>query len=209
MKQILSHASARLWLVLVAAILAVAAIVWQSLSSPNAATAQPPVRPQVNVIYLPDPVAPVLAADQARASGIRIVSSPAELVSVAPMAHAIIVDRGMLGSVGHHWLATQLQEGRLIVGLNVPFKQLEQIPGYRAPRTPAGYLEDYSGRIFYSWLWQWEKDGVRYQVTGSDGVGSQEDLIGRITFQTRAVREHMANPPAGPTAPAVPTRPAR
>lgn len=213
MKQAQPLSSRIRWLgPLVVIVVVLAAMVLHSLTRPSAAIAEGPAAlaiPPINAVYLPDASRPVLPPAQARAVGIRIVSSSAELINSATTADAIIIDRGALGQVDQQLLAGQLGQERLIVGLNVPFSELERLPAYHQPRTPHNYREDWGERPFYSWLWQREQGGRRYSVSGSDVIPSAEDFLGRLEDQIRAIREAQVQPTPDPrtTPPVRPTRP--
>lgn len=182
MHPVRSRGARRAWLAGLLVILClIAAAVLQSLTRPAQTAAQAPSQPQINAVYLPDPVHPAVDIGRARAFGIRLVSSVADLEASAPSAAAIIVDRSAFDRLSQDWLAAQLQEGRIIVGLNVPSAQLTQIPGYRSPKHPYTFRQDWGGRPFYSLVYQQRDPGGSLHVgASSDVINTPEGFFGRL-----------------------------
>lgn len=162
----------------------IAAAVLQSLTRPAQTAAQSPSQPQINAVYLPDPVHPTIDIGRARAFGIRLVSSVADLKTSAPSAAAIIIDRSAFDQLSQDWLAAQLQEGRIIVGLNVPSARLTQIPGYRSPKHPYTFRQDWGGRPFYSLVYQQhDPDGSLHVGASSDVINTPEGFFARLSVK--------------------------
>lgn len=160
----------------------------------------------INAVYLTLNPHPALDTAKLRATGIRPVSSLAELVTVAVSAQAIIVDRDALSGLDAAWLAAQYRQGKLIVGIDVPILDLAQRAGYSDTRSEvAQYLQDYGGRPFYSLFYTMtERSGVSRSGTGSDIIYSTEDFIARLRLEAQNSQAQL-NPPQAPR-PALPRR---
>lgn len=166
----------RPWLALLFVIVALlSTLVLQYLTAPPPVTARAPAFPQLNAVYLADPVTPTLDLPTAQAFGIQVVTSVSALFAAAPRATAVLIDRRFFDQVPPAWLAAQLAAGQIIVGLNVPSAWLEQIQGYRQPSRPNTFRQDWGGRPFYSMVYQ------RHNASGALLVGAGSDKINSTT----------------------------
>lgn len=161
--------------------LLIGATITHAIMQPARVVADTPQLPHLNAIYLADPGAPALDPQRAQTFGVRVVSSIPEMVANATGISTIIVDRYYFNQLDAAWLAAQLQAGRIIVGLNVPSAQLEGIQGYRQPRQPNKFVQDWNGRSFYSLIYQWHDANGGLQVgAASDVISSQDGLLARL-----------------------------
>ncbi len=179
------------------------AMLWASATKPEHAGADY----TINAVYFPG-ASPVIDPAQTSQVGIRIVSSAAALQAEAETADAVIIDRASMSAVSGDWLANQLRQGKLIVGLNIPIVELAQFAGYT---TDAGrlerYLQDYGGRPFYSWFYQrTERSGVTRGGTGSEFIYSTEDFLGRLRIKSEGARTDFTLP-RSPSQSPLPARP--
>ncbi len=142
------------------------------------------------IVYLPDPAAPALDLAVAQQRGLRVVSSPTELLKVAAStnAGAILLDRAMFDALPVGWLAGQVRQGRIVAGFNVPADRFTQLPGLDRNLNTANMLLDWQGVPFYSWAYQLEigggiknsglhSDAIYSTGTFLDGLGSTIDGI--------------------------------
>jgi hypothetical protein len=170
------------------------AMIGYSLNRPSPATAQAPTLPQLNVLYLADPTNAALDHARAQAYGVRIVSSVSDLMTGAPTAAVIIIDKRYFSDVSADWQAAQIAAGRVIVGLNVPSDRLEHIRGYRQPGRANTFRQDWGGRPFYSLVYQ------RHSANGALLVGEMSDHITTTDGFFATLYGILKNVPA-PTAP--------
>ncbi len=156
-------------------------------------------------LYLPDPAAPALDLAVARQRGIRVVVSPTELLNVAASTNtgAVLLDRAMFDALPAEWLAGQVRQGRIVVGLNVPADRFTQLPGLDGNLSTANMLLDWQGTPFYSWAYQLEiggqiknsglhSDAIYSTGTFLDGLGSTLD--GLAIARARATGTEPARP---------------
>ncbi len=186
----------------------VATLAFQALTHRTAITAQ---RPQLKVIYLPDPADPILDVDVARAWGVQVVPSAAELTSVAMRSDvdAVLLDQSTLDLVSAGWLTGQLQQGRVVVGLNVPINRLVQVPGYNRGQGigTGNYAQDWGGQPFYSWIHQQQQGGrITHEGHASERIYSPEGLLSLLHFKIQAI--HAARDRSAPPRD-IPPRPTR
>jgi hypothetical protein len=189
-------------LVFVLALL-LAAMIGASATRPDRAGADD----TINAVYLAG-ATPAIDPHQARRAGIRIVSSVADFQSTAPGVDAIILDRETLSAVSRDWLADQLRQSKLIVGLNIPIVELAAYSGYERYSAGLGnFLQDYSGQLFYSMLYQrTELSGVKRTGSGSDAIHSTAGFLGLLRLKTEGATTDYT-PTRSPSEPPAPTRP--
>jgi hypothetical protein len=199
----------KIWLGLIGLLAMLLVVVWNGFrTSPpvSSATVPLPPPPQLNGIYLADPGSSVINPEEARLYGVQVVNSVPDLVVGATGADAIIIDGSIFGDVDTTWLATQLQQGKVIAALNVPFARLAELPGYRQPPAPLAYRQEWGGRPFFSIVRQWKDDsGAMHLSTGSDYLHSAGDFFRRV-YQVTPAGVDASSP--GALSP-VPTQPAR
>lgn len=128
-----------------------------------------------------------------------MVASLPELADNPAPPDAIIVDASRFDQVDSAWLGAQLRQGRHIVGINVPFSRLEQLPGYRQPRDPARFREDPGGRLFFSALYHYADAPGAQWVAQSDRIYSPEGFLALLDGTIRSAR--YACPPTCPAPP--------
>ena len=94
----------------------------------------------------------------------------------------------MLATVDHEWLVAQQQQGKLIVGVNVPFSQLAAAADFPMPPGAGSYREEWPGRTFYSLWWRVQQDSRSQGATASDHVADTTALLGMVASQLRVLR---------------------
>lgn len=163
----------------------------------------------INAVYLAG-ASPVIDTSQTRQAGIRIVSTVDALQAEAATAHAVIIDQESMSAVSGEWLADQVQQGKLIVGLNIPIVELAAYVGYQSePGRLERYLQDYGGRPFYAWFYErTERSHVNRSGTGSDIIYSTEDFLARLRSKSVGSQTDYT-PPRSPSELPLPTRPPR
>jgi hypothetical protein len=168
------------------------AMVAQSIAASHRTDASEVVRVEqlaLNVAYLADPQRPQLDLAQARLAGARVTNSAAEARRLGEGAEGIIIDRPMLTAVDHDWLVAQHRQGKLIVGVNVPFSQLAAAADFPMPPGPGSYREEWPGRTFYSFSWRVQQGSRSQGATGSDHVADTVALLGVVGSQLRVLHE--------------------
>lgn len=173
------------WLIVAMLIVIVLiAVAWQRVlfARPADSAALPlPPPPQINGLYLPDSLNPVVSPEQARGFGLRVASSIPDLISSSSTADVIVLDATVFDQLDAAWLGSMLREGKVIATLNVPFARLAALPGYRQPPAPLAYRQEWGGRPFFSFVRQWQDDrGALHLSTGSDYLNSSSDFFRRI-----------------------------
>lgn len=180
-KQAVSRVGIPIWIGILAIALLSATGVYSQVRT-NAAQPKVGAPPQVSAIYLADPAHSVLDLASAQAAGIRIVNDATSLQAQTTSVDAVIIDTNVFSSVSQTWLAAQLQQGRIIVGLNVPASRLEQIPGYRQPDHPDTFREDWQGRPFYSFVYQRRSNGQLHVGASSDQISSSRAFLSHLNL---------------------------
>lgn len=179
-----------------------------ALDQPTASTAQ---NPPIRAVYLPDPLAPTLPAPLARARGIQVVATVAELLDAAARADvdAVLLDRDAFDLVDPDWLAGQLRQGRAVVGFNVVPARLARLPGADRGLDSAQMRADWGDTPFYALAYQTEQDGrVRNAGLDADAIYAPIVFLDRLERKIAGIGRSRSVA-AGPDAPAVATRPAR
>jgi hypothetical protein len=175
------------------------------LTGVGLATAQTSATPQINAVYFMDHESPGLGSERARAYGVAIVDSSDGLMAEAASADAIVIDRSAFARVDRQWLAGQLEAGKLIIALNTPSAQLEQLPGYSNRSGPDNFRQDWGRRAFFSYVIQQQVGGVRYEAAGSDAIYSLDGFLNRLNSMVQAKykveRSSQSAPPVSPSRP--------
>lgn len=165
--------------------------------------------PLTKAIYVSDRGTPVLDPVSVGNAQLRLAASSSELLKSVGDAEAIIFDPGAFAALDKVWLSDQLTIGRMIIVLNVPFTELQKVPGY-SPIVTSGTYEDYTGTTYYSWLWQWSYQGKRYEVTGSDRFASTDAFLAHLKNQMwdlQSFRAQVTAPQQTPIPGSAPARP--
>lgn len=161
----------------------------------------------INAVYFSGPT-PVIDRAELRAAGVRLVSSFAAFQSAATTADTVILDRESLPSVDRDWLAEQLRQSKLVVGLNVPIVEVAAYTRFERYSPGLGnFLQDYGGQPFYSYVLQrTERSSVKRTGAGSDRIYSAKGFLGLLRFMTEQVTtDHTLT--RSPSDPPLPTRP--
>jgi len=142
----------------------------------------------INAVYFSGPT-PVIDRAELRAAGVRLVTTFAAFQSAATTADAIILDRETLPSVDRDWLAEQLRQSKLIVGLNIPIVEVAAYTRFERYSPGLGnFLQDYGGQPFYSYVLQrTELSSVKRTGAGSDRIYSAKGFLGLLRFMTEQV----------------------
>jgi len=137
--------------------LGVAGAAWSLWRAPGTAPGVAEAVP--SIVYLPDLARPALSPDEARSIGAQVVASPGEFQAASATAGALVFDAGRMPDLAPGWLQNQLSQGRIIIGLNVPMRDLVRAtgwtpiprPGQQGPPTSEdGFRQNWAGRRFYS-----------------------------------------------------------
>lgn len=92
-----------------------------------------------------------------------------------------MIDQGRLGQLSSGWLAQQFARNKVIVGLNTPSDQLEQLTGYQQEQPKAPFRQNWGGQAFFSAVYQSPPSKQR-QASGrtSDQITTPAALVSRI-----------------------------
>lgn len=90
-----------------------------------------------------------------------------------------MIDGALLWQVDPTWLAQQQRQGKLIVGLDIPFNELARLAEY-----PSGgaFLSSFGGRSFYSYLYDLGGCGIGQGGSGSDAIYSARSFPGFLRW---------------------------
>lgn len=188
-----------------------AGMVAQSMLRTRSAEAGETVRADqlaLNVAYLADPQRPQLDLTQARLAGVRVASSAPALQRLGQQTEGVMIDQSMLAAVDRGWLVAQQKQGKLIVGINIPFSQLASATNFSSLAPPPPYVEDWSGQALYSLLWRVEQGPRSHDASASDRIVDTTALLGTVRTQLDLLGEaRRAVATVEPTPANAPTRP--
>lgn len=145
------------------------------------------------IVYLPDPGKPGADPASMRGLGVQVATSVADLIAAVATADAVMVDRSALRQLPPGFLATQYTASKVVLGVNTPSDELEDIVGF-VPTFPLAPLrQDWGGSAYYSYIYRTPPTPAR-QGFGreSDGFASPGLLVGRVQ---RAIADARATPP--------------
>ncbi len=100
-----------------------------------------------------------------------------------------MIDRSMFAMVDREWLVAQQRGGKLVVGIDIPFSQLEEATAFPSHSLPPSYVEDWAGQAFYSLLWRVERGNRSQSSTASDRIPDTTALLGMVRTQLDHLRE--------------------
>lgn len=143
--------------------------------------------PSFRAIYLTDTANPVLDSKVVQAAGAQVVQDVPALTAGVSAADVVIFDSKPFAAMSQIVLGSYLQQGKIIVGLNIPATRLEQIPGYRQPNPPDRFREDWQGRPFFSLIYQRQQGSTSYTGASSDVIYGSESFIKRLQVVSQSI----------------------